>query len=110
MKKSILRLLSAIAGLTTIVGCWLARQVLENIAGSVFKSAVDRTGDIGWGSLFLVLGVGLAGIGPVVMVRENHRRLIAEKKRRYGVLEFAIIVIGGIVFTLAGIATLLGFW
>jgi hypothetical protein len=49
-------------------------------------------------------------VGPVVRARENSRRVVAEKKPRYCGVEFAVVIVGGIAFTLAGVATLLGYW
>jgi hypothetical protein len=110
VKQTLRGLLVAVAGVAALGVYWLGKQILESLLGEVLKRGVDQTGEAGWGVVFLACGVSLLIAGPVVMRRENRRRAAADRKPRYGIVEFIVVVVGGIAFTLAGVAVLLGYW
>ena len=110
VQKAIRGLLAAVAGLAALGACWLGKQILEALLGEALKRGVNQTGDAGWGVVFLACGLSLLVAGPVVMTRENRRRAAADRRPRYGVVEFAVVVVGGALFALAGVATVLGYW
>jgi hypothetical protein len=102
--------LTVLAGAAGLLCFWLGKTMLETLAGNFIKGSLDRAGRPGWAVLFLVCGLSLGIGGPPIMTRENRKRIAAGKKPRYCGVEFGVIVVAGLVFTLAGIATLLGYW
>jgi hypothetical protein len=110
MKRSLQALLAVVATFAGLLCYWLGKTMLETLVGNFFKGSLDQAGRPGWAVGFLVCGLALGIGGPPVMARDNRRRVAAGKKPRYGGVEFGVIMVAGIVFTLAGIGTLLGYW
>ncbi len=81
--------------------------LLEELVQQGFKWLVDQTGPTGKIILFLITGLSLLVGGPLYMTRDNRERRIAERRPRYGWLEYVIIVSGGLVFTGCGLYFLL---
>jgi hypothetical protein len=87
---------------------WFLKQIFEELIKGGLKWTLDEMGLTGWGLCFLLVGLSLMIGGPIYMRRDNRHRIVAERKPRYGFLETAIVVIGGGLFTVAGILTLAG--
>jgi hypothetical protein len=79
---------------------------LEQLIQTCLKWLVDQTGLVGQIISFLIVGLSLIVGGPLYMSRENRRRRIAERRPRYGWIEYVIIVSGGFVFAAVGLALL----
>lgn len=82
--------------------------MIEEIIKECLSWVVKQTGHSGEVALFLIVGLSLMLGGPVYMARVNKSRIRAEKKPKYGCLETAIVIAGGIAFTGGGIFLL--FW
>ncbi len=74
------------------------------------RRGVDQTGNTGWAVLFLVVGCFLLFGEPLLMKRANAQRTTAGRRPRYGIVEFCMVLVGGVGFSLAGVAELLGWW
>ena len=85
---------------------WFLKWVSEELVQHGLKWLVDQVphGDI---ALFLVGGLSLLLGGPIYMSRENRHRRLAERRPRYGWLEYVIVVTGGLAFTTVGLALLI---
>lgn len=84
---------------------WLIKYVLkwfgEQIAGDSLCWLVERFGKTGEVVFLLIFGVSLLLGAPFQMLRDNRRRRDAERKPRYGYLEYAIVILGGAAFIAA---------
>jgi hypothetical protein len=110
MNRSRLGLLTVIAGAAGLLCFWLGKTILESLLGKFIEGSVDWAGRPGWAALFLTCGLSLGFGGPPIMAWENRKRIAAGKTPRYCGVEFGVIVVAGLAFTLAGIASLLGYW
>lgn len=110
MNRTFRGLLVAVAGIVALGVCWLGKQLLEALLSDAMRRSVDQTGETGWAVLFLVVGLFLLVGEPLVMKRANARRVMEGKGPRYGIVEFCVVLVGGIGFSLSGVAELLGWW
>jgi hypothetical protein len=85
---------------------WLLEWLLEQLVQGSLKWLIDQAGPLWENVLFLIVGLSLLVGGPLCMSRENRRRKSAERKPRYGWLEYVIVVSGGLVFAAVGLARL----
>jgi hypothetical protein len=84
----------------------IVQWILEQIAQESLRWLVDGVGPVGEIALFLIVGLSLALGGPLYMSRDNKRRKAAERRPKYGWVEYTIVVIGGIIFTVVGLCLL----
>jgi hypothetical protein len=89
---------------------WFLKGLFEELVHSGLKWLVDQVGPFGDIALFLVVGLSLLVGGPVFMSRENRRRRVAERRPKYGWLEYVIVVLGGFAFTTVGLALLISIY
>jgi hypothetical protein len=81
--------------------------LLEQIVQGCLKWMIDQAGSLGEVALFFIVGLSLLVGGPLYMSRKNRQRKMAERKPRYGWLEYVIVVLGGLVFAGVGLSLLL---
>lgn len=101
-------MLTALAGVAGLAACWLGKQLLESLVGDVLKRTVDAyAGPLGERLLIIAAGLGVLLVAPVVMMRENRRRLRQERRPKYGRVEFGVVIVGGLGLCAAGVAFLI---
>lgn len=95
--------LAIVAGVGAVI-LFLLEAVLAQGLRGMFDQA-DRRIQAGF---VVACGLGLLVGGPFWMRWENRGRVANGRKKSYGPLEYAIIVIAGLVFTGGGVWMLVG--
>lgn len=85
---------------------WLLKWLLEQLIQDYLKRLIEQAGPFVESALYLIVGLSLLEGGPLYMSRVNRGRRLAERRPRYGCLEYVIIVTGGFVFSAIGVVML----
>jgi hypothetical protein len=85
---------------------WFLKWFIEQLVQNSLSWLVEQVGPFGNIALALIVGLSLLVGGPIYMSRDNKQRQLAERRPRYGWLEYVIVVSSGFVFTTVGLVML----